>query len=64
MDDGIEALEVTRFDLADVLAQGRHVDDGAARRVGAALVKIGVEAADRVAGLDQHRHHDRADVPL
>ena len=40
----------------------RHVGDVAAGGKSAMLVKIAVETDDLMACLDQHGHHDRADI--
>ena len=62
MDDGVEPDEVGDVDVAHILANVRNVDDAAALRKGAALVKIAVEADDLVTRLQDHRNHDGSDI--
>ena len=50
------------IDVANVLADMRHVSDVAAGGKRAALVEIAVEADNLMARLQQHGHHDGADV--
>ena len=62
MDHRLDALQVALREVAHILHQGWHRHDGAAGFECAALIKVAVAADHLVTGLEQHRHHDRADV--
>lgn len=64
MDDGVDPFQVLPGHVADILADRRNVDELAGGGECTALVQIGVVADDFMAGFDQHRHHDGADITL
>ena len=62
VNDGVEPFEIFGVGIAHVLLDMRHVGDDAAGGKGAMLVKIAVETDNLMARLEQHRHHDSADI--
>ena len=62
MDDGVEAFKVARLQIAEVLNDGRDLDDLAALLESAAAIEVGVNAGDVMAGRAQHRRHHRTDI--
>src|SRR5262249_52526845 len=62
MDDGIEPREIADIDVANILANMRHVEDVAAGGKRAAFVEMAIETDNLIARLQQHRNHDGSDV--
>ena len=62
MNDCVEPIKVAHVGVAQIFADMRHLGDLAAGGKGAALIELAVETGHLMACLDQHRHHDRADI--
>src|SRR5262249_62391135 len=62
MNNGLEPREIADIDVANVLANMRHVNDVAAGGKRAAFVEVAIETDNHMARLQQHGNHDRSDV--
>ncbi len=62
MKHGVEAAQIVDLDIAQVLFDMGDLGDFAAWRERAALIEVDVVPDDVMAGLQEQRRHDRADI--